>query len=100
MTKQYTKRERQMFVCQLKKARPLIEQDREIFVCLALSLRLSSERTQKVRDMIRDRIYLNSTVTGWLRNKDTDVYEYLLDSRKYKEYRLAWIDNMIEEFSQ
>jgi hypothetical protein len=100
MTKQYSKRERQMFVRQLKKARPLIENGKEYFVCYALSSSLSSSRTRKVRDMIRYRIYPNSTVTGWLGSKDTDTHEYLLDNNKYREYRLAWIDNMIEEFSQ
>jgi hypothetical protein len=100
MTKEYTKRERQMFVRQLKKARPLIENDYEFFVCLALDESSGSDNTVKVKSMISNRLDNNVFVSGWLQQFHPEVALEIAQRKQWKEYRLAWIDNMIEEFSK
>ena len=100
MTKQYTKRERQMFVRQLKKARPLIESSRERFVCLALETSSGYSSTVKIKSMIRHRLGNAAFVSGWVRENNTAVCDDIFRRDLWKEYRLAWIDNMIEEFSK
>jgi hypothetical protein len=100
MTKEYTYPERQMFVRQLKRARPLIEDDCEKFVCFAISNGNPYEITFVIRDIIQTRLGAGNTATGWLENNHPDVLNEIEEFHSMKEYRLAWIDNMIEEFSK
>jgi hypothetical protein len=100
MTKQYTKRERQMFVHQLKKARPLIDSGRYEFVCYALEHANGCSKTTLIRTMISDRLQFTGTINSWLRYYHPEVYSDIFRKREFRSYRLAWIDNMIEEFSK
>ena len=100
MTRQYTKRERQMFVRQLKKARPLVEGSRFMFVCWALEISCTRTSSAKIRNIACERLNGHATVHSWMCRKHPKVAEKLYENNQWQEYRLAWIDNMIEEFSK
>ena len=92
----YTKAQKKLFVEQLKKARPLIEDGREGFVCHALdrSCGYSAHHTKR---MISHRLDNHYSLGAWL---EGNHLEFFKNNYQPKAYRLAWIDNMIEEFSK
>jgi hypothetical protein len=100
MTKQYTKRERQMFVQQLNKARPFVEGERSTYVCFALIGAVGFKQSRKTCSMISSRLQSSLAVDGWLYKKHPCIFSEISRNGQWKEYRLAWIDNMIEEFSK
>jgi len=90
----------------LKAARNRIESGEEEFVCLAiLECKLGifdvfyDKAKYELRKEISERLGTHSTVCTWLKYKDRQLWEGLISEDRLKEYRLAWIDNMIEEFS-
>lgn len=92
----YTKAQKKLFVEQLKKARPLIANSSEAFVCHALesSWGYSAYHTKQ---MIRHRLDNHFTIGDWL---EDNHLEFFKKTYQPQAYRLAWIDNMIEEFSK
>jgi len=51
----------------------------------------------KLKREIMIRLDGSHTVCGWLAREDFELWESFEDD--FTQYRLAWIDNMIEEFS-
>ena len=96
----YTKAQKKLFVEQLKKARPLIEDASDVFVCHALEHANGCSKTILIRTMISDRLQFNGTINSWLSYNHPEVYRDIFRKREFRSYRLAWIDNMIEEFSK
>ena len=95
----YTKAQKKLFVEQLRKARTLIEDNSEIYVCHAIA---NAPWFADIGPLIKeiDARLEGRTVYGWLDVNYPEVLNEIEEFHSMKEYRLAWIDNMIEEFSK
>lgn len=90
----------------LKKALVLIEKDKEDFVCHAISTvvqpgwRYFHEVKHPLLDLIRSRLKGCTTVIQYLFEYHKSwyvehIYDFKVDER---EYRIAWVKQMIQEF--
>jgi hypothetical protein len=85
----------------LKLARVLIESGSEVYVCYALD-KVGSEHeelipsAEQVTFWISEALGTHSTVFGWSRHNGYISHNMLPADVQLKEYRLAWIDNMIQ----
>ena len=65
------------------------------WLCVAFDLEIEPETEQEIREAIEQAIAPYNTVNSWL------VYETGVDplatSKKAKEYRIAWLNHMIEQ---
>lgn len=90
----------------LKAARKQIESEENRYVCMAIrdckvgffSMFYNGAK-YKLRKEIELRLDGCLTVSGWLETQDETLWSELYKLDGCKSYRLAWIDNMIEEFS-
>lgn len=88
----------------LKAARKRIESGEDRFICCAivacgvgLFSFIYAGAKRELRQEIGERLGGSYSVESWLVSEHTDLYDSFEDD--FKQYRLAWIDSMIEEFS-
>ena len=94
-------------VKQLKKAKDNLwdgkekNSDKERFVCLAILFSKSVNDKPSYSRLLRDEIARRleyKTLIRWLSHQGVNRYDMTVE--RLQAYRLAWINNMIEEFSQ
>jgi hypothetical protein len=93
--------DRKLAIKLLKKAKKLIRNESETFVCLAISEAASLDyaNTYKtsyaLREEIERRIEPYGTVTSWLNSIHDDAWD--ASTSEIVQYRIRWIDSMIKE---
>ena len=85
----------------LHRARSMIEKSSEYFICTALvragnELRMHSA-SDRIRDVVMERLDGHRTLNYWLYRKHGIIE--LVPSQRFRLTRLAWIDDLIKEFS-
>jgi hypothetical protein len=85
----------------LLRVRPLIASHKETYICIALGDVVGSYEERRVgrllREMIEERLKPWYTYGQWVRHEDIGYWE---DKEEIiVSGRLAWIDDLIEEFS-
>lgn len=92
---------------QLKKAKDNLwdgkekHSSKERFVCMAILFSTSVDDKPSYSRLLRDEIARRleyKTLIRWLSHQGVNRYDMTVE--RLQAYRLAWINNMIEEFSQ
>ena len=106
MTK-FTKKQKQLMVEQLKKAKDNLwngkdkRSDKERYICMAILFSTSVDDKASYSRLLREEIARRleyKTLIRWLSHQGVNHYD--MTNERLQAYRLAWINNMIEEFSQ
>ena len=104
---EFTKKQKKLMVKQLKRAKDNLwdgkekYSKKERFVCLAILFSTAADDkacySRLLRDEIARRLEYKTLIT-WLSHQGVNHYDMTVE--RLQAYRLAWINNMIEEFSQ
>ena len=104
---EFTKKQKQLMVKQLKKAKDNLwdgkekNSDKERFVCLAILFSKSVYDKPRYSRLLRDEIARRlecKTLSTWLNHQGVSYDDMTVE--RLQAYRLAWINNMIAEFSK
>ena len=99
-----TTRDRRALAEAFKEARKRIESRRCHYICYALKGALDERKidcwaAQSAGNLILDRLSPYNTVEGWLMGSAGVPVRFAQNAELSREYRLRWLDSLIEEFS-
>lgn len=99
------KSEKKRIIKALRAARPYIKSEQCEFVCWALAWASGEKKIDRMDYALAQNYILllinpYSSVFDWYRGTQYLVEPFVQPPTSWREYRLAWIDHMIEELSK